>query len=654
MPIYIGDRWIDKIYGPASLRVLRPIEKSSPLIFLFGDIHNSFEGGCSDCTCAYSTESCCYRSFDPEFLQLLDSLSSPSRKVKIFVEAFTRLINRRNWHAMHNREELDIIESGISNLSDDILIRGKRVGQPLPSFWAGHQLCFFQTKDKTAYNRFCPTRNIEWHFADARGKSSLDRGVGKPGRFVNDFEYQVFSQFYGITRMFHSGARSLSIELPQHAEFAALLVEAIYDHQRVKKCVEVLFKRSDSLVVKQALQYSKASGVRMKKIQEWIKEFLLHLVVTTPDVVEKIDDRLLRDLPKYIRGESVRKEYDTNTINHALLNLVQLTSCFLDLYFVFRGAKKEDSWLNLLVAGEEHCKNIEHLLCVIMKSHVLGGFEGAHGRCLNLKNFTLDLNKEAGFAGRIHSQNYSTYERSLVTNLDKARGTVLGEDLLAEIINSRKMPTDDDLRTASKEGPEAIKNFLQLQDFLKELDARDALDIAKDEGSALNAVKILCKSSSLVTEITRKDLTGFVSKGWQMVIEKISKCNAQLASDIVRTAIVLNKPDLALKTFQAIQENFQPQSLKPQGYIDVILQMLEKETNGKRYPFDIFDTYLPLLASFRGYINFDRAAIMRLLDTHKKFHDGFVTGKLSSTFDDYRIPPREIIRVQNGHIVRLF
>ena len=40
---------------------------------------------------------------------------------------------------MHNRQELDIVESGISSLADDILIRGKRIPVKLKNSLASHK-----------------------------------------------------------------------------------------------------------------------------------------------------------------------------------------------------------------------------------------------------------------------------------------------------------------------------------------------------------------------------------------------------------------------------------------------------------------------------------------------------------------------------------
>jgi len=47
-----------------------------PIIMLYGDTHGSDEFQCTNCTC--NSKGCCLAVYDEKFLQLLDSLASPS------------------------------------------------------------------------------------------------------------------------------------------------------------------------------------------------------------------------------------------------------------------------------------------------------------------------------------------------------------------------------------------------------------------------------------------------------------------------------------------------------------------------------------------------------------------------------------------------
>jgi hypothetical protein len=636
--IKIGDRLIQRISGPVSFRLLRPVRRNDPLVMLLGDEHNSFFGQCSNCTCKKSMESCCYRSYDPEFLQLLDLLASPKKKIKIFVEAFTRLISNAT-RAIELYGDV-VVKEKIDKYGDFTLYDSKKVNEQLPSLYAGFHPCFLYKQDPAAYNQYCPTRNIEWHFADARMRSSLDEPAD-PSRkifkqqgtlYKHDFELLVYQTIIKLFKSIKNGERfEYPTYLKPHVQFIITICEAITtcNTPGATKIVDMLFNRSDSLVAKEA---KKASG-KIDNMRGKIIRFVQYLFKDTPACVSKVNTEIVSQLPDIIDGKNFLSDVTNEMIEHGQLKLVQVTSWILDIYFICRVLKSGDSWLNLLFAGDEHCKNISVFLVDICKLYTRDVVveKNNNKRCLDLGSIYLDLNKESGIVPRA---NFSHLDYKTQQSLDKERKGLLS-DLAYMILYDSGILVDKSLLTETNKDPTELIDHLKLQEFVRQFKALDTLrnEPVTSEEAEKFAV-ILCSPVSEKFRLTETDIKRFFNKGWIDALKQLVKCESKLASQIIVEAIALNKVELANHLFVIMQDNLRPDLLDPHPFVEKILKMLAIEAKGlKVFKYDVFDAYFPILSAFRGQFAYNPTELEKLINTHPKFREAMKNGRLKYTFD---------------------
>jgi hypothetical protein len=621
MPLYVADRWITKLSGPKSLRWLKPVE-SNPFIMMLGDNHFSSSGSCPDCMCYVSTEACCYQSYDPQFLQLLDHLSTPAKKIKIYIETFTRL-------ALNKLVSAKEIERLI-NESKGAMKQESRQYQQLPELYTEYQSCFYQLGDKTAYNRHCPTRNIEWHFADARGRSYIDKRAKMPVQqdkgveYKYDFEYHIFNLILSMKTCWQRGITFQPP--PQYYPHYEVLMSVIDistgKKSAVKNLVNTFLKRDDSLVAKETKNFQKTTK---ENLPELITKYYLYLASSEPKTRQNLD----LDLLKFPRLVPSQKQIDD-----AFMKLVQMTSSFMDIYFVFRVLKRKDSWLDILCAGEEHCENIRYFLCEICGWYTLEEFAETNTRCLNLSSVNLNLNFLAGLPQTMDVSKtiYEDYRYpDSAVEYDAVRNAMLKKSTLQILYTEHQMPTDEQLQTKKDDlSADEVKWRLKLEHLVEEFTARERLKTAKTEQDILQQVSILCEATSTRTVLTQNEIFDFFKAGFYTVLEKIVNCNPRLTPYIIKLCVQNEKPQLALKYFQIFNIRYRPdpEIHKNLEFIDEVIGLLEEEAVKSENK--IFNAYEGMLRTFRGLYDHPEK-IKFLIENHKEFAQAWDRGHFKHT-----------------------
>ena len=688
--VYVVDRWVTQLSGPVSLLYLRPTEEHAelPRVMMLGDHHFEISGKCKSCTCHYSTESCCYLSYDPQFLQLLDHLSAPPRhNIHMYVEAFARMVQHRQLyagqtdHILHNEPSaLDNVDTYFPEMMDT----KKYVGEPLPSMYAGNIFCFFQTGDQSAYRRFCPTRNMEWHFADARsalGRIDLDnvlknKNLNRDMRFKSDFEFSCISVMEGMFVRLNEAMKTgenmkLSDRyLTEHANFIVAALMALFSKD-VSKLALMLMQHQDSLVAKQAAKFATYRHLTLTQVTETIvKPYLAYLIQSNKFPMDHAElQRGCNDLAQMLRARVVKKKdhlRDTAALIKA--RLIELTSSMLDLYVFFRMYKAEPrSWLNILCAGDEHCKNFKHLLANIMGWYTLDEDVRGDERCLQLSgNIELNLNQEAlayGFVAPTEVDGTIFKDKQPRSfDIDTVRLSLLGKGVYNRVNKTGKMPQQQDLEemyidikygrgyTRPTSPIEVYIAELQLDEWQRDLDARRKLnDDSLDEQGIIPYIRQLCSTSSKSLQLKVDDLSKLVQRGWTKAIEECAAQSRNYAASLLHEVLQseMDSPTLALRLYNQIQRYARPTTVDPTetNYVSDILYLLVEEARGRStLPFDVFDAFYPVLSTFRGYFDQTkhRNIIAKLVEIHPKFGEAFKAGKLRFTLDPIYAPLRQL------------
>jgi hypothetical protein len=139
-------------------------KRQLPILFLFGDRHNSMSQLCKNCKCdGPDDESCCLEIFSDTFLELLDGLSK-DRKVSFYTEFFEPKHEKELWlrrpheFAKQLDQRLSTPPKGVMNQ-----LRERLVACYLDtSIKAHHSSGHIQLK------KFCPTNLMDWEYADLR------------------------------------------------------------------------------------------------------------------------------------------------------------------------------------------------------------------------------------------------------------------------------------------------------------------------------------------------------------------------------------------------------------------------------------------------------------------------------------------------------
>jgi hypothetical protein len=118
-------------------------KENLPLVLLWGDRHRDDQAMCKLCYCSKGGKHCCYRIYDGDFLKELDVLASVYP-----VDFYTEYSEDMPYIADMNNPKNILFHRFLNRTTHYCHQKGLR--------------------SEKEYERKCPTRNIRWHYADAR------------------------------------------------------------------------------------------------------------------------------------------------------------------------------------------------------------------------------------------------------------------------------------------------------------------------------------------------------------------------------------------------------------------------------------------------------------------------------------------------------
>uniref|UniRef100_A0A6C0KDW4 Uncharacterized protein n=1 Tax=viral metagenome TaxID=1070528 RepID=A0A6C0KDW4_9ZZZZ len=402
--ITIQDTQIRSISGPVSVFFLRPkphIYKDGnasnfPLIMLFGDAHQSTERMCNDCTCDQSKNDagkCCYKIYDPSFLQLLDTLADDKHPVDFYTETFQ--------HGTHSENP----RPPMAKLASDM------------KFVTCYQR---NLRGTSAYRKYCPTRYIRWHGGDSRQSGSIfGRGTiyeNLPGeikrediiltkRYIQNLNIE--SQLYYLLHFalnVDKTRASLFINqtiLETYANLERFLISSIENPESFAQELFSMMTYKNSVIYKQIM---KQNYPGFRTVNDWAKLYAQNLV------------NLRRQsfcIAYYYGSEAITKEkffLDKMSQTYHLKKILDdINSALMDIYFISRMLKQPSggirSSLTFGYFGHAHILNVVRLLHqinvydLVYFKNMTQLVDGHPSRC-KIIDFSLDLSAEV----RLHNQ----------------------------------------------------------------------------------------------------------------------------------------------------------------------------------------------------------------------------------------------------------
>jgi hypothetical protein len=338
---------IKQISGPVSMYYLKPINDyigmhGMPMFLLFGDMHDSYENMCSDCTCEDSKK-CCHIIYDIEFLKKIEKLARPHRPIDFYIEFF--------------EETTGIFASPLDDFRE-------------PEF----QACYKRTL-KNQSN--CPAPGIRWHYSDIRKsytKNNIENIFDSLQKFTRFcIELNKTLHYNGMHREDWLVTDKSSLKYKKHTGIDITKIKEIH------KIIDLIEK----------LQHLKLDGFDYKdKLAEEIIEFLFtseypslihkqfkkqmkNSFWADKDYIIQIFSDCLTYSPYFKKYEFDSKTFDKlrkfdmkGDYRRMSEYLMIINGIFVDLYIILRAMKSIESPPSLCIAylGNAHIMNIANIL----------------------------------------------------------------------------------------------------------------------------------------------------------------------------------------------------------------------------------------------------------------------------------------------------
>jgi hypothetical protein len=466
-----------------------------------------------------------------------------------------------------------------------------------------------------------------------------------------------------------------------YLQFVLTTIEACTSSNNTKQLHQLtstlLSARSNGLTYKQAQRLLQAHPDI--PVYDLTHRYIQYLVESTSVADQTLNLSLLPILAEALKeGRLTRKTLPANVklAEQGLGKLIQVFSGFLDLYVMFRMFKVGGSWLNLVSAGFEHCANMQHFLVNIcgwytVSDEVSSLATTGRLRCLDLSQLSINLNQEAESYGivpptktdpKLYTFYTSNKEASNVGDIDKVRDLVFDELTMYRLLVGDKhdrVPTEEELEDALSRMKTlaAQKHELNLStlDGLKEALLYDewkndvkAMQVLAPTSSAwsqpssflLPYVETLCKTSSARARIKHDVITKLLEKDDGSLGDACLRLHphgqAVLISALAK-AVLSDNPRLAYKLYDRLTQPDDASML-----VSTILLKLKQEASGmKKFDYDVFDTYYPMLSTFRGKWKQNQDVVQELAQVHTKFGEAYRQGQLAATFDHWRMNERD-------------
>jgi hypothetical protein len=405
----INDTIIKRISGPVSLTILEPIEENLPLIMLFGDVHFSNSYLCENCNHSVN----CYDIQDNDFLKLFDELA----RIK------NLNIDFNLEHGFDIETEKDYFEYE----------KQGRLG-----------LFIYKFQECLKKNNNCITKNIKWHYVDAR-EIKRDFMYNYENSFFiflrdlvytkNDIKLQDDKQLFIVDYLFKLCEENNKSEIKRHNYLNNIAnIIAILKSKNLNNLFNIS-NRNKSLIYKQIkkLKYPYDNltiwknnlDVYIKYILRKFKQQdinkLIYLFEIYLDISEsifklkKMKNKLGKDMTDDEYNEEIiystidAYEEELNDIinilqeNNIIINiLMSISSSLLDIYYITRMLKSpyNSKRVNLSIGffGEAHNKNIIYFLKDILNKYKIyynvkeKTIGSDYDRCVMIDKF-VDLNE---------------------------------------------------------------------------------------------------------------------------------------------------------------------------------------------------------------------------------------------------------------------
>ena len=451
--IVINRQLIKSISGPVYLSILKPKmdyfkklyskEKTfAPVFMLFGDVHQSNEEMCTDCTCNIHNSGCCYKIYEDKFLKLLDQIPEPPKfNVDFSMESS---ITDRSTVKDDLDEYVKDYQEGEKNAYVLKLLRERIYG------------CYskkMKINEPLSYKKYCPTQNIRWHSVDTRltwQRKSTENST---------WEYFIGNELSELFKFFQP---TLVVEITWCNDFKEKLEEMLYffiskdkrvsgssyecgfincilDKNKInylRKSIDLftddnyynkfIANKKNSLICK---QISKMKNISIQnQWYAWIKKYFSYKKDVTEVKVDKIiteswnkfinllisyseisgpdkesrtqaQIKYINDIyktKKEITGFDFMPFYtESNSLTYYDINkLLSMNTTLLDLYYLTRMFKKPTNDYNPLLSigyfGMQHSQDINHFLL-----NITGLYENVYTesnivddkqfRCLDIK-----------------------------------------------------------------------------------------------------------------------------------------------------------------------------------------------------------------------------------------------------------------------------
>jgi hypothetical protein len=464
MPFTIGNHSFNRISGPVSLTVLKPIDQhiaidgtnskisvgnkgALPAVMLFGDIHRKAElcGECRD-------DDECIEISSYNFLQKIDSLSTPEHPVDFYIEG-------ADFSDFTKSEKFNGVEYTYTNESMIPKIREKI------------QTCYFKEfRNTQTYKKECPTKHIRWHYSDGRfihksyesviviflrifgaeGNKTFKEIIEKLYNTSNGYAYTKEDVVFYLkltATIFENPFNFVNIVFdlnnPYFVNFSSIYkqirkMQAPYNNFGVWKDwfqtyyedrlfnLEKTFNYTYEYYGDKKINSSKINKEELRrlhflKVSNFIKKRIIPLV--EQNQIDEADSFITTELQLI------------NKLNVRMLVLFRLylPEFFLDMYFITRIFKQPEnatsSFLTLGYFGIDHCENISYFLTNICKLFQIV-FEEQNeidlkiNQCLDLQHLTFNFNKDVFDFNKFtnsYNPNYLTVDqfRERITNFYK-------------------------------------------------------------------------------------------------------------------------------------------------------------------------------------------------------------------------------------------
>lgn len=331
---------------------------------LFGDEHFSLKYQCDNCDC--TSEGCCMPIYSNEFLRLIDSMATPEHPIDFGIEGY---------RSKRVREELR---------KEEVLKKYKEFNEDIMTMLRDNiPICYAKKLRGTPlYEKYCPTKNIRWQYADARQSDESEYNL----------EYLMHHLIVDLEPLFNINITKQLIikyinELKYKFNFdnetfkfiiALKLLMLRYNKEEAIDFFFEIASPENSLVLKQFNKLTKS----LKDLEFWKKtlsEYLIHVSKSFKYEYEDIDfiNEVRNKFYLYLYKDDVDKIFellkDKDYINALkkgfIMDLVE-TSIFLDIHYIFRTfkipEKDRNPFLSILYAGDLHIRNITFFLSNII------------------------------------------------------------------------------------------------------------------------------------------------------------------------------------------------------------------------------------------------------------------------------------------------